>query len=169
METKNIPGKEIENRVYKDWRREKLDIIHNYKFTIAFENEQSKNYVTEKIFNCFFAKTIPLYLGDPNITEYINTSSFIDLRTPTWIGLVNKLDNDEELYNQIINEPKISSSYDNENYKERIVNKLDEELKKEKKFTKAAVEVQMDTFFLFDPVSGNAIRWNKSFRDISGY
>jgi PAS domain S-box-containing protein len=42
-------------------------------------------------------------------------------------------------------------------------------LKKEKEFTENAIDAQMDTFFVFDPETGQAIRWNKRFRKISGY
>ena len=48
--------------------------------------------------------------------------------------------------------------------------KLTEEaLFQEKKFTEDAINAQIDTFFLFDPETGKAIRWNKAFKDISGY
>ncbi len=35
--------------------------------------------------------------------------------------------------------------------------------------TDAALNAQVDTFFIFDPVSGKAIRWNKAFREVTGY
>jgi PAS domain S-box-containing protein len=39
----------------------------------------------------------------------------------------------------------------------------------EKAFTDSALDAQLDTFFLFEPATGKAMRWNKAFRDISGY
>jgi PAS domain S-box-containing protein len=39
----------------------------------------------------------------------------------------------------------------------------------EKQFTEQALDAQHDTFFLFDPESGKALRWNRAFREISGY
>ena len=39
----------------------------------------------------------------------------------------------------------------------------------EKEFTDMALDAQMDTFFLFEPATGKALRWNRAFRDISGY
>ncbi|MBF0231658.1 MAG: AAA family ATPase [Desulfamplus sp.] len=42
-------------------------------------------------------------------------------------------------------------------------------LRKEQAFTDKALNAQNDTFFLFDPVEGKAIRWNQSFKDITGY
>ena len=47
--------------------------------------------------------------------------------------------------------------------------RAEEALFKEKKFTEDAINAQMDTFFLFEPGTGKAIRWNKTFTDISGY
>ena len=43
------------------------------------------------------------------------------------------------------------------------------ELRRAKEFTETALDSQQDTFFLFDPNSGKAIRWNKSFTEITGY
>jgi PAS domain S-box-containing protein len=44
-----------------------------------------------------------------------------------------------------------------------------EELLNEKEFTDFVLDTQIDTFFLFDPYSGKAIRWNKAFREVTGY
>lgn len=46
---------------------------------------------------------------------------------------------------------------------------LDEELKRERDFTKTVLNAQLDTFFVFDPVTGRAIRWNTTFCKVSGY
>lgn len=42
-------------------------------------------------------------------------------------------------------------------------------LGKEKDFIDAALQAQMDTFFVFDPLTGQAVRWNRAFEEISGY
>ena len=42
-------------------------------------------------------------------------------------------------------------------------------LNKEKIFTDTAINAQRDTFFILDPSDGKAIRWNRAFREISGY
>jgi PAS domain S-box-containing protein len=42
-------------------------------------------------------------------------------------------------------------------------------LKAEKDFTDTALDAQLDTFFLFEIATGKAIRWNKAFKEISGY
>jgi len=49
------------------------------------------------------------------------------------------------------------------------LNTLFTRLKQSEMFTKTALNAQMDTFFVFNPVNGKAIRWNKAFNEISGY
>ena len=39
-----------------------------------------KGYITEKIFDCFFAGCIPIYWGAENIDDYIPKDTFIDYR-----------------------------------------------------------------------------------------
>ncbi len=48
-------------------------------------------------------------------------------------------------------------------------NRIEESLRAEKEFTETALNSQRDTFFVFDPSTGKAIRWNKVFQEISGY
>jgi hypothetical protein len=52
-------------------RMTKLDIISNYHFYFAFENSNSTDYVSEKVFDGLIAGTIPVYLGAPNIDEFL--------------------------------------------------------------------------------------------------
>ncbi|MHC4113026.1 MAG: PAS domain S-box protein, partial [Planctomycetota bacterium] len=47
--------------------------------------------------------------------------------------------------------------------------RTEEALKNAKAFTDTALDSQLDTFFLFDPETGKAIRWNKAFNYIAGY
>jgi len=44
-----------------------------------------------------------------------------------------------------------------------------EDLTREKEFTESALNSQPDTFFLFDPKTGRAVRWNSAFNEVSGY
>ena len=64
---------------YKGMCEGKKDVLKNYKFSICFEN--AKNYpglITEKIFDCFAAGTVPIYYGPPNVQDYIPLNCFID-------------------------------------------------------------------------------------------
>jgi Glycosyltransferase family 10 (fucosyltransferase) C-term/Fucosyltransferase, N-terminal len=52
-------------------RQSKLDVISRYKFTIAFENARSSDYVTEKLFDAFWAGSVPIYFGAPNVEKFV--------------------------------------------------------------------------------------------------
>jgi hypothetical protein len=66
---------------YRGSVKDKYGTMASYKFAICFENEsKAPGYITEKIFDCFFAGTVPIYYGAPNIQEYIPKEAFIDLR-----------------------------------------------------------------------------------------
>lgn len=49
----------------------KMNIISSYKFTLAFENAISKDYVTEKLYDPLMAGSVPVYMGAPNVEEYL--------------------------------------------------------------------------------------------------
>ncbi len=49
------------------------------------------------------------------------------------------------------------------------IKRATEELKNEKEFIEIALNALPDTVFVFDPMTGKALRWNKSFNEVSGY
>lgn len=62
-------------------RSKKISTMSGYKFTIALDSYTNQNgYISEKIFDAFFAKTLPIYLGAYNVSEYIPNDCFVDLR-----------------------------------------------------------------------------------------
>ena len=78
-----------------------------YRFSIAFENDIVDGWITEKIFNSFLAGCIPIYDGTDDIYKYFNKGSFINAKDFDTIEelakYVVKVDNDENLYNQYMN------------------------------------------------------------------
>jgi hypothetical protein len=68
-------------RAYRGPVAEKLETLSSYRFSLCLENSVFDGYVSEKIFDCFFAGTIPIYLGAPDITRYIPPEAFVDLRS----------------------------------------------------------------------------------------
>jgi hypothetical protein len=60
--------------------KRKNDVMRQYKFAIAYENAKFPGYVTEKIFDSFFAGCVPIYEGAPDVTKYIPPETFIDKR-----------------------------------------------------------------------------------------
>jgi len=59
---------------------DKVSTLANYRFALCFENTAFPGYVTEKIFDCFAAGCIPVYLGAPDIASLIPAGTFIDAR-----------------------------------------------------------------------------------------
>ncbi|MFW9988903.1 MAG: PAS domain S-box protein, partial [Candidatus Odinarchaeota archaeon] len=49
------------------------------------------------------------------------------------------------------------------------IKEYENELLLEKKFSDDLINTSIDTIFVFNPQTGKAIRWNKAFKDISGY
>jgi Glycosyltransferase family 10 (fucosyltransferase) C-term len=49
----------------------KLALLRDYKFYFAAENTRCASYVTEKIYDAFAAGAVPVYLGAPNIRQYL--------------------------------------------------------------------------------------------------
>jgi hypothetical protein len=97
--------------------KELLEIFNKYKFIICFENSKSNGYITEKIFNVFLSKSIPIYDGAPNINNYINKNAYISYDDIKIIDKIKLLSSNEKLYNTFINYNKIASTYNNENWK----------------------------------------------------
>jgi hypothetical protein len=59
---------------------DKYSTLLNYQFSICFENGRDiEGYITEKIFDCFFSGSIPVYLGANNVQNYIPQDTFIDM------------------------------------------------------------------------------------------
>ena len=78
---------------YRGAVQSKREILERYKFAICYENVKDiPGYITEKIFDCFFAGCVPIYLGAPNIISYIPKNTFIDKRNfKTYEELYNYL------------------------------------------------------------------------------
>ena len=60
---------------------EKISRLRDYRFAVAYENTGNvPGYLTEKIFDCFAAAVVPIYLGAPDVTHIIPSDCFIDRR-----------------------------------------------------------------------------------------
>ena len=59
----------------------KVNVISRYKFSICFENSVwNPGYLSEKIFDCFCARTVPVYLGSKGNEKFLPEGSYIDYR-----------------------------------------------------------------------------------------
>jgi len=61
-----------------------LKKISEYRFCLCFESTYhpfwSWDFLTERMFNCFKAKTVPIYIGCYNIQDHVPSDLFIDFR-----------------------------------------------------------------------------------------
>jgi hypothetical protein len=90
-------------------------IEHNlqYKFAIAFENENYDGYVSEKICDIYKSNCIPIYWGSKAVFDDFNPTTFIyanDFKNfDELVNYIIKVDNDEELYASYFKEPFFSN------------------------------------------------------------
>ena len=93
--------------------KEILSVFSQYKFIAAFENSNNtKGYITEKIFNAFFAGAIPIYDGAPDIARFINPQAYLTLG-PDIAKKLQLIANSKPLYERLINANKIKEEYKN--------------------------------------------------------
>jgi len=111
---------------------ELLNVFNKYKFVFVCENSLGSGYITEKIFNCLFARCIPIYYGCKDIENFIDKNCFINMYLDTQnkkyednMIKINKFKNNELEYNNIINANKISNIYNDENYKIKLQEFID--------------------------------------------
>ena len=66
--------------IYKGKCVSKFEVLQNYEFCLCFENMSMDGYITEKMYDCLYAGTIPLYMGPSDIYKYIPENIFVDCR-----------------------------------------------------------------------------------------
>ena len=92
-----------------NWQQISVDLKSNYKFTIAVENAQLRGYTTEKLLTSFQAHTVPIYFGNPNITEEYNPEAFINFydyeNLDSLMAKIKEIDEDDELWAKMVSAP----------------------------------------------------------------
>ena len=102
-----LTGFDCYGRGTKKPLEKKSDGLNDYHFSIVVENNQAKNYFTEKILDCFACRTIPVYWGAPNIEEFFDKESIITFNT------IEELENiipnlNESLYKKLFSSLEIN-------------------------------------------------------------
>ncbi|MCD6401834.1 MAG: hypothetical protein J7L73_07895 [Anaerolineales bacterium] len=69
--------REAVEKCYQGECEDKVDTLSNYRFAFCFENTRFDGYITEKIFDCFFAGCIPIYCGPPDIDKFVPREAYI--------------------------------------------------------------------------------------------
>ncbi len=76
-------GRHWEKRNFRCWKGtipDKMAVLKQYRFAIAYENSIQTGYITEKLWDCFAAGVVPIYWGAPNVTDIVPSDCFIDRR-----------------------------------------------------------------------------------------
>lgn len=139
---------------------ELLNLLNNYKFIICFENSHNDGYITEKVFNAFYSKSIPIYIGPDDTDKYLNKNSYLNLLNID-INYINKLSQNESEYNKYLNNKKINNFY-NEDYLEKSklfienliknppsYNKNEDYLKKSQYYIEELMDIKVISFSLW--------------------
>lgn len=66
--------------VYRGSCQSKYQMLSRYTFSLCIENMEMDGYCTEKLFDCLYAGTVPLYLGSKKIEHDLPKNIFIDCR-----------------------------------------------------------------------------------------
>ncbi|MCV3392121.1 glycosyltransferase family 10 [Campylobacter sp. IFREMER_LSEM_CL2101] len=117
----------------------------DYKFNLCCENSSYPGYLTEKLFDAFFAGCIPIYWGDPSLNSninqdftlnpkaYINAHDFNSIED--MINEIKKIDNDNIIYKKILKEPIFLNDFDITSfYTQKLESFLDNIFSQEKKY-----------------------------------
>jgi hypothetical protein len=98
----------------------KLEFLRTGKFNIAFENASIPGYTTEKLVEAFWARTLPIYWGNPLVSHEFNPKSFLNLADfPSDEALIERimeLDKDDSKYLEVLRQPCFHNNEPNEFY-----------------------------------------------------
>lgn len=108
----NSAGRHLNNVGYSI--EDNITFISKHKFHISAENAIYDGYTTEKIYDAFLSKVVPIYIGNPKIDLEFNPLSFIDANKfndfEHLIEFIIEIDNDDDKYIKMLTSPKILSS-----------------------------------------------------------
>ena len=99
--------------LWDDFGNDKEAYLRTFKFNICAENNNTKDYVTEKIFDAFIADCIPLYYGALNDPEpgLINREAVIfwnkEGNNAENREKIRELKNNESFYREFLSRPKL--------------------------------------------------------------
>lgn len=99
------------------WHIDKRNFLRQYKFTIAFENVALGGFTSEKLYDPFHAYSVPIYWGDPYVTERFNKEAFIncndyDNNLDKVVQRVIELDQDDEAYMKMLRHSPVTDKLD---------------------------------------------------------
>jgi len=75
---------------------DKIDGLRDYRFSFAIENSRLNSYFTEKLMDCFFSGTIPIYWGFDKAKDFFNPDGMILFNSLEELdGIIDSLNEEE--------------------------------------------------------------------------
>jgi hypothetical protein len=72
LNNKPLPsGIEAQRSSGRKFWADKVRLLADYNFTLVLENSNSHDYVTEKLFQALIAGSVPIYMGAPNVENFL--------------------------------------------------------------------------------------------------
>lgn len=114
---------------------DKIAFQSKYKFALAIENASHPGYLTEKFAQAAQSNCVPIYWGDPTITDYLNPKAFINCHEfdsiEELVEHIRMLDQDDAKYQQMLQEPwfvdsREPNAWRDEAYSDFLCNILDQ-------------------------------------------
>ncbi|MBQ7561137.1 MAG: hypothetical protein IJS99_04815 [Synergistaceae bacterium] len=123
-----------------DWQELSIKIKNHYKFSIACENASFDGYTSEKLLTSLQAHTVPIYWGNPYVSEEYNPEAFINVNDynniEDVVKRVKEIDEDDDLWAYIVSRPwqtdsqKKYSEQEYKNYQDFMTNIFSQPLDK---------------------------------------
>ena len=88
--------------------------LNDYCFSIAMENQSTEGYYTEKLLDCFLTGTVPIYHGDPMVSDVYDIRGIIRLTDDFSLDHISF-----DLYNSMLPFVKTNFEIALENYKQK--------------------------------------------------
>ncbi len=99
---------QIDTGLTMGWQGRNKIKLFGSQFHIIVQNSEIDNYFSQKLIDCLYAKSVPIYLGCPNINKYFNSRSMILVHNQDQIfNAIHKLNN--QTYNLM--KPYIQQNY----------------------------------------------------------
>lgn len=90
----------------------KHEFLKEYRFCLAYENSSSEGYTTEKLLHAKAAGCVPIYWGDPRVSEDFDHSGFINITgdPESLVSKVKELEENPDMWLKMASVPAISPS-----------------------------------------------------------
>ncbi|PRP80129.1 hypothetical protein PROFUN_12212 [Planoprotostelium fungivorum] len=99
-------GHQKSNDNVGDRLNSKISMIGGYKFVMSFENSETEDYVTEKLFGPYVSGSVPVYHGAPNGKIFGMDKSMLfvnDYKSPAELAkLIKYLDSNDTAYSEYV-------------------------------------------------------------------